>query len=59
MIFAVNLSIVLHMKFLTIISANSQGIYDLYNQIAHILTFPCSTQYNYNNSNAIRVIKSM
>ena len=28
-------------------------------KIAHVLTFPCPTQYIYNNSNATRVIKSM
>ena len=32
--------------------------YDLYEQIAHILTFLSRTQYIYNNRNAIRVIKS-
>ena len=34
-------------------------LYDLYHQIAHILTFPCHTRYICNNTNSIRVIKSM
>ena len=33
-------------------------LYDLYQHIAHILTFLYRTQYIYTNRNAIRVIKS-
>ena len=34
-------------------------LYDLYHQIAHILTFPCHNRYIYNNTDTNRVIKSM
>ena len=32
-------------------------LYDLYHQIAHILTFPCHNRYIYNTTNTNRVIK--
>ena len=34
-------------------------LYDLYHEIAHILTFPCHNKYINNNTNANRVIKSI
>ena len=33
-------------------------LYDLYHEIAHILTFPCHNRYIYSTTNTNRVIKS-